>query len=177
MNHHRTVASWRKLSLIPLLVAATYFLYSSEVMADMFGWFKRYDVHLSPEVKGQLTDSGKPLEGILITREAHYGKSYIDETRTDSDGNFSFPSRSIRSSLPGRPLTEARVIHFIHAHIEGESYLLWQAATGDINVPRAFREHLAFLNCDIANPEITHHLHNYEHPQFEHNIGSICRWD
>lgn len=177
MKRHHTISLWRPLTLIPLLVAASYFLYSSEVMADMFGWFKRYDVHLSPEVKGQLTDSGKPLKGILITRELHYGKSYNDETRTDQNGNFSFPSRHIRSSLPGRPLTEARVIQFIHAHINDKTFLLWQAATGNINVPKAFREHLSHLNCEISDPEITHHLHNYEHPRFDHNIGSICRWD
>ncbi|KAA8981249.1 DUF6795 domain-containing protein [Halospina sp. K52047b] len=177
MTHRRTVASWCKLSLIPLLVAASYFLYSSEVMADMFGWFKRYDVHLSPEVRGQLKDKGKPLKGALITREVHYGKSYIDRTRTDSEGNFSFSPRSIRSSLPSRPLTEARVIQLIHAQVRGESYILWQAATEDIVTPKAFRKHLNRLSCDISNPDKTHHLHNHEHPQFDHNVGSICRWE
>ncbi|PAU82293.1 hypothetical protein CK501_03870 [Halovibrio salipaludis] len=176
MTKHRATPQGL-LALIPILVAAGYMLYSSEVMADMFGWFKRYDVHLSPKVRGRLTARGKPLEGILITREVHYGKSYIDRTRTDSEGNFAFPQRQIRSSLPARPLTEARVIQLIHAEVDGKSYILWQAATEDLQTPKAFRERLGRLDCDISNPDQTHHFYNHEHPQFEHNVGSICRWE
>lgn len=150
---------------------------SNQVMAAMFGFFKRYDVELSPEVHGQVTEDGTPLEAISVSREVHYDKSYTDETVTDKDGRFSFPPKAIRSSLPGKLFAEPRTIQFIHAHVDGQHFLLWHAVTGSTEIPQAFRERLTKLNCDITNPEITHHFTNYEHPDFDHNVGSICRWE
>jgi hypothetical protein len=147
-----------------------------QIISGLLAWLKRYDVELSPTVEGRLTESGTPLEDVRITRELHYGKSYIDETYSDEQGRFSFPPKTIQSRLPGRPLSEARTIQVIVAHTNKEDLLLWQAATDALEIPETLRNYLSQLTCDVQNPQRTHHLPNKEHPNFPHNIGSICQW-
>lgn len=146
------------------------------IISGLIAWLRRYDVELSPTVKGRLTESGTPLKEVRITRELHYGKSYTDETYTDEEGRFSFTPKTIRSRLPGHPLSEVRTIQLIAAHTAKGDLLLWQAATGALEIPETLRHYLSHLECDAQNPERTHQLPNREHPHFPHNIGSICQW-
>ncbi len=44
----------------------------------MFGFFKKYDAHLSPEVSGKILLNGQPLAGVKVEREL----CYIDEKKT-----------------------------------------------------------------------------------------------
>ncbi|MGM0433306.1 MAG: DUF6795 domain-containing protein [Pseudomonadota bacterium] len=146
------------------------------IISGLLAWLKRYDVELSPTVEGRLTESGTALKGVRITRELNYEKSYVDETYTDEEGRFSFTPKTIRSRLPRRPLTEARTIQVIVAHTNKDDLLLWQAATDALEIPETLRNYLSQLDCDVQNPQRTHHLPNKEHPHFPHNIGSICQW-
>jgi len=70
----------------------------------MFGFLKRYDVHLSPEVHGQVKLDGKPMANLEVYRELTYRDDFIDKTVTDFEGRFYFPEKNIRSRIPGRPL-------------------------------------------------------------------------
>ena len=47
----------------------------------MFGLFKKYDVHLCPEVKGRILDHGKPVEGLVVKRWLFY----VDEINRCSE--------------------------------------------------------------------------------------------
>lgn len=72
----------------------------------MFWPFKKYDVEMSPEVHGVITLERVPQEGMTVVRELFYegynkGKAILDETQTNEQGEFSFPSMTIRSRLPG----------------------------------------------------------------------------
>ena len=72
----------------------------------MFGLLKRYQVEMSPEVQGRITDGGKPVAGMQVARSLIYdgyqqGKEQLEHTTTDTDGRFSFSPLIIKSRLPG----------------------------------------------------------------------------
>lgn len=148
-----------------------------EVYSGMFGFMKKHEIHLSPEVKGQLLDNGQPVVGAPVFRELFYdGDQWDDQAVTDSDGHFYFPGKVIQSSAPSRPLAEPRNVQFITADWQGETYILWHVAVDAIGPSVTLERLLQDLNCDLATPEITHHFPNTEYPDFTHDIGSICRW-
>jgi hypothetical protein len=64
---------------------------------DMFGWFKKQEVFLSSEVNGIVTENGKPVANIEVTRSLMYidSKDHLDVAITDSTGHFHFPKKSI----------------------------------------------------------------------------------
>ena len=149
---------------------------SNQVMADMFGFFKRYDVHLSPEVHGRITLDGKPVPGLKVYRELFYEKRYVDQTTTDSDGYFSFPEKEIKSSAPGKLFGETHVTQVITADHQEETYLLWRTSTSRIKPSEEITKKLKSLHCDLNTPEKLQHFPMAEHPSFTHNVSSICRW-
>jgi hypothetical protein len=53
-----------KLLFILHLMTTAFFVYPQQAKTDMFSWFKKYDVHLSPAVYGQITLDGEPLHSI-----------------------------------------------------------------------------------------------------------------
>lgn len=143
----------------------------------MFGLFKRYDAHLSPEVNGQIKKDGQVMPGLNVFRELHYDDNrHMDKTTTDDEGRFYFPEKNIRSRGPGRWLVELRNVQFITADLDDQTFLLWHVATDNIKRSKTLEEKLSQLNCDLNDEKITHHFTIYEHPNFTHNIGSICRW-
>ncbi|WP_417521753.1 DUF6795 domain-containing protein [Marinobacter sp.] len=151
-----------------------------EANAGMFDlitqFFKKYDVHLSPEVHGSVRNNGVPLENVEVYRSLDYDKNYGETTRTDSNGQFSFPEKVIRSRRPGQLFDETRIRQVIGLVYEGEKYLLWYL-TDEFGPHRAVAEKLAALNCDLTTPEMEFAFSNYEHPSFSHAAFSICRWD
>jgi hypothetical protein len=162
-----------------LLAAALSFLvfivFSQQVMADMFSWFKKYDVHLSPAVQGAITLDGKPVAGIEVSRELTYDDDFIDKTTTAADGSFMFSAKSIRSGKPGS-LAEMRTRQVISARYEGKQYLLWYLTTSSITPQQAVVKKLSALHCDLSNEELEHVFPNVEKPDFPHSTFSICRW-
>mgnify|MGYP006194848087 CR=1 FL=1 len=168
---------WRK--PLPLLAAALSFLvfivFSQQVNADMFSWFKKYDVHLSPAVHGRVLLNGQPLTGAVVSRELNYDKEYVDKTTTDSEGNFSFPEKNIRSRKPGS-LAEMRTRQVVVVQHKQKNYLLWYLTTSSIAPQQAVVQRLASLNCELTNDEQEHVFPNIEKPDFPHSTFSICRW-
>ena len=58
----------RLLVIVLLAVSALLFLFSTQAATTMFGLFKKYDVHLSPEVHGVITNNGEPVVGLKVFR-------------------------------------------------------------------------------------------------------------
>lgn len=143
----------------------------------MFDFLKRYDVHLSPEVRGKITFEGTPMADLEVYRTLYYGKEYIDKTLTDSEGAFHFPAKDIKSGLPGKLLDETRVRQVVGVHYEGDNYLLWYTVLGGITPRGNLAEKLGSLACELTTPEKEHVFENYEKPSFPHGVFSICRWD
>ncbi|UDL04768.1 carboxypeptidase-like regulatory domain-containing protein [Marinobacter sp. CA1] len=158
--------------LVIVLAAAT----ATGVYAGMFSFLKKYDVLLFPSVEGRLTNQGEPLAGVEIIREATYDEVEAETVETDTEGRFSFPEWTTRSNTPGKPLIEARLRQVVAAKYEGEYYILWQYTTDRIDEEPVISDLLKNLDCDIANEEIDHYFPIPDNPQFDHIIGSICRW-
>ena len=100
---------------------------------DMFAWFKKQEVFLSSEVKGVVTENGKAVANLEITRSLMYidGKDHLDITITDNTGHFTFPRKSIRSSIPSKPFSEDRVSQQITVEHKGVLLPLWIATQRD----------------------------------------------
>ncbi|WP_417547635.1 DUF6795 domain-containing protein [Marinobacter segnicrescens] len=152
------------------------FLVNSEVSAGMFGFGKKYDVELFPEVEGWIVRDGVPLEGVIIVREATYDEAEIQETTTDQHGYFSFPEWITSSRTPGKPFVEDRLRQVIVAKHGGQTFVLWYYVTGRIEGESVVAEKLRALLCDLNDEEVDHHFQKAENPDFTHNISSICRW-
>ena len=172
--------SLRPQSVIALLLCASFVVIPHEANAGMFDqitqYFKKYDVHLSPEVHGSVSNNGIPIENIEVYRTLDYDKEYVDRVRTDSNGRFSFPEKVIKSRRPGKLFDETRIRQVVGLTYEGEKYLLWYL-TGEAGPSQAITERLGTLNCDLTTPEMEFAFSNYEHPNFSHAAFSICRWD
>lgn len=165
----------KRLAAVALVVAVL--LPMEEVFAGMFGFIKKYDVHLSPEVRGRILRDGEPVQGMQVSRSLTYEDELIDRTTTDRDGRFSFPSKSIQSRLPGRPLTEMRTHQIVYATEKGKHFILWHYTAESIEPETTVTEKLSELNCDLSNPEKLYHFKWVEHPDFTHDVISICRWE
>ena len=84
----------RKACLFISILAPTY---PAQIIADMFSWFKEYDVHLSPVVKGKITFNGNPVANVKVFRELDYDTSYNDDTASNEMGQFQFAEKNIKS--------------------------------------------------------------------------------
>ncbi|WDE05161.1 hypothetical protein SG34_028350 [Thalassomonas viridans] len=148
-------------------------------MADMFGFFKKYDVHLCPEVKGQIFNQGKPLAGEKIIRYLSYVdyKDRFDHTFTDEEGRFSLPEVNIRSKLPGNFLVEHNTLQIIYIEQNKKKYTLWNSSLEGYEPKAAYARKLSSLNCDLTSPDVSFEFANDQNPQRPHYAGSICRWD
>jgi len=151
---------------------------TTQATANMFGLFKKYDVHLSPIARGSISHNGKPLANQAVTRALTYGDDdeKIETVITDNDGNFHFPEKNIRSSRPGSMFDESTVRQIILVEKNNEKYLLWYTNTFGIKPAQAISEKLLALNCDLNNSEETFEFPSTEHPKFKHFTYSICRW-
>ncbi len=167
-------------SALALLLCTSFAFISHEVNAGMFDlikqYFKQYDVYLSPEVHGSISNNGVPLKNIEVYRSLDYDKEYVNKVKTDSNGQFSFPEKVIKSRRPGKLLDETRTRNVIGLFHKEKNYLLWYK-TGDIGPERAVAERLKTMKCDLKTPEEQLVFDNYEQPDFPHAAFSICRWD
>lgn len=154
-----------------------FFVFSQQVMADMFSWFKKYDVHLSPAVQGTVTENGKPLAGIRVFRELDYDKSYTDDVVTDENGQFYFAAKNIKSRQPANKFDQSTIRQVISLDHQGKTYVLWYTSTPSIAPHATFQRVLSSLQCELTQPEQKYTLPNIEYPNFPHGVVSICQLD
>ena len=168
----------RILVILTLVVTAFLFLLSTQAIADMFGLFKKYDVHLSPEVHGTITNQGKPVVGLEVFRGLTYvgDEELIDKTVTDNQGVFYFTEKNIRSRRPGSMFHEARIRQIIDVDYQDVRYLLWATVMTGIAPNAAVSKKLTQLNCDLNDSEEYYEFNNIEYPDNAHGVESICRW-
>ncbi|MDO6775807.1 hypothetical protein Q4591_10595 [Shewanella sp. 3_MG-2023] len=145
---------------------------------DMFGWFKKKEVFLSSEVKGVITENGKPSANLEVTRSLMYidGKDHIDVAVTDIKGHFYFPKKTIRSSIPNRLFSEDRVSQHITIEPNGELLPLWVATHIGITEVPEFSKKLLSMACDLADKRVTFQFKNTNNEHLDHMASSICRW-
>jgi len=168
----------RSFVIVILVVTGFLFLLSTQATADMFGLFKKYDVHLSPEVHGVITNQGEPVTGLTVFRGLTYGddKELVDETITDSKGIFYFAEKNIRSRKPGSMFDESSIRQTIDVDYHDEKYIIWYTEPIGIEPNEALTERLKELNCDLTNSQDEFEFSSYEYPQTGYLVHSICRW-
>lgn len=138
----------------------------------MFGLFKSYEVELSPEVKGRITNEGEALPGVEVIRKLFYegyDKSpVIDYALTNTRGEFSFDESIVRSKAPGNIVGQDFLIRqeiTIKKDLTGvknetnddDYYWLWVMSKGWRSVP-PMSSLLIELNADLQNEEVQHDL-------------------
>ena len=165
------------ISRFPVLFGVIFLLVISEVSAGMFGFGKKTEVHLSPEVNGIVMLNGSPVAGAQVVRTLDYGQEYREETVTGEDGAFHFPEKNIQSTRPDKLMDETRVRQIVTVNFQGEKYLLWYATPGTIHWRTGIANRLSSMRCELTNPEIEQGFENIEKPQFPHSTFSVCRWD
>ena len=144
----------------------------------MFGLFKKYDVHLCPEVKGKVLDNGEPVSNLTV----HRWLCYTDEVEredsaiTNIKGEFYLPECKIRSKLPGRAFVESITNQLIYIEHKDEKIPLWQAVLEGRQPLEAFNYKLEALNCDLSNPIVTFEFKS-DFSQRTYSARGICRWE
>ncbi len=162
-----------------LLLAAFLFSFSTMVTAAMFGLFKTYDVHLCPEVKGQILLEGKPLAGVEITRSLIFWDEdpRTDTATTDSNGKFSFPEVNIRSKKPGDMFVQERTEQDIIAEYRGVKHTLWVSTLHGYEKRNEYAKKLGSLICDLSAKRAKFEFQNDENEELPFWATSLCRWD
>jgi len=137
---------------------------------------REYNILLSPRAHGRVTWQGEPLSGVTIIRSIKYGDAYVDDAKTNANGEFKFPDRNITAPLPEglfskkTPITEE--IYFKH---NDSSFILWSAPLVDA----AFRQELALrlleMNCELSDERSSFYIPSAENGEY-YTIESICRW-
>ena len=148
----------------------------------MFWPFKKYDVEMSPEVRGVIKLDGAPQAGLTVYRELYYegykkGKTLTDEARTNEYGEFAFDPVIVRSSAPGDIFGGSlRVYQNICVNCDSEKKEIWGAW-----VPTEGAESLSWMlmniDCELSNSKRIHEVETFSESSRRTPVHSVCDWD
>ncbi len=148
----------------------------------MFWPFKKYDVEMSPEVRGVIKLDGVPQAGLTVYRELYYegykkGKTLTDEARTNEYGEFAFDPVTVRSSAPGDIFGGSLMVHQkVFLNCNGEQKKLW-----DVWSPTDGRKPLVSMlsdiNCELKNIERIHEVDIAPEKGAPISVYSVCDWN
>ncbi len=148
----------------------------------MFWPFKKYDVEMSPEIRGVIKLDGVPQAGLTVYRELFYegykgGKEISDSTITNKQGEFQFSEFVTRSRYPGDIFGQSLpIIQEIYTKRGENEVHLWRAAKSTDVVP-LLSELLINLDCDLNSEERSYDLKDLKTGKSIHvPLSSICRW-
>lgn len=146
-----------------------------------FGRLKKYDVEMSPEVRGVIKLDGKPQVGLTVHRELFYegykkGKTLKDEAQTNELGEFFFPGVTVRSRAPGDIFGGSLNVHQkIYLNLQGDQKKVW-----GVWVPPDGRKPLlsmlSDINCELTNIERIHEVEIAPEKGLPISVYSICDW-
>ena len=141
------------------LTLILFLLFPIQGCADMFGFFNKQDVTLSLQIKGRLLKSGEPQAGVKITRELIYGDTYIDEVVSDSNGDFYFENKTIRSSNPSNMFFNSSLLQSIYiGNNQDEDSILWYATIQFTEEQALLSDILNNFKCELGEEAITYDI-------------------
>jgi hypothetical protein len=169
---------WRK--PLPLLAAVLSFLvfifFSQQVNADMFSWFKKTELELSPEVNGTVTFNGKPIAGAKVMRLLTYSdKKFNDSTTTDEHGHFRLPVKTVKlrvSSMFDTAVTQNLVVE--HANKQTD---VWTAGTTNTLNYESVQKLLSSMKCELTSPEMRLEIPRGNPQSPPLGVASICTFE
>ena len=148
----------------------------------MLGLFKRYQVEMSPVVRGRITDGGKPMAGMQVARSLLYagyqnGKEQLEHTLTDTDGHFSFKPLIVKSRKPGNIFGQNMpVMQAIYVERSEHLYSLWSTSK-DWKTIKPLSDLLLQLDCDLQNKKVKHQIDTEKYGGSSAQVvNSICYW-
>ena len=137
---------------------------------------------MSPEVRGRITDGGKPLVGIQVTSSLVYsgfqkGKEQMEHTIIDNDGRFAFDSLIIKSRYPGDIFGQNMpVLQAVFVERGEQLYSLWSTSKSWRPI-QPLSDLMLQLECDLQNKEVQHLINALEYDgSSRENVISICHW-
>ncbi|WP_045455355.1 DUF6795 domain-containing protein [Vibrio campbellii] len=148
----------------------------------MFWPFKKYDVEMSPEVRGVIKLDGMPQAGLTVYRELYYegykkGKTLTDEARTNEYGEFSFDPVTVRSSAPGDIFGGSLRVHQkVFLNYNGEQKKLW-GVWSPTDGRKPLVSMLSDINCELRNIERIHEVEIAPEKGAPISVYSVCDWN
>ncbi|HCE3215403.1 DUF6795 domain-containing protein [Vibrio parahaemolyticus] len=148
----------------------------------MFWPFKKYDVEMSPEVRGVIKLDGKPQVGLTVHRELFYegykdGEKVSDVVKTNSKGEFYFPEYHVRSRSPKDVFGQNFVIaQEIYTKKGDKDIYLWNATKQAKAIPLV-SDLMSKLVCDLNQEKLNYELRDPDTGERIYlPLTSICRW-
>ncbi|MHB9954474.1 DUF6795 domain-containing protein [Vibrio campbellii] len=148
----------------------------------MFWPFKKYDVEMSPEVRGVIKLDGVPQAGLTVYRELYYegykkGKTLTDEARTNEYGEFAFDPVTVRSSAPGDIFGGSLRVHQkVFLNYNGEQKKLW-GVWSPTDGRKPLVSMLSDINCELRNIERIHEVEIAPEKGAPISVYSVCDWN
>ena len=150
-----------------------------ESFKKLGNYFGAYKVHLCPEVKGQVSENGKPLVNAKIERLLCFsdGKYVEDFAYTDDKGGFSFPETNIRSNQPAVPFAEIFTSQSLLLTHKSKEYCLWGARLSGFSYREEYAKKLGCLVADISSDKVLFKFENTKGEDYKFEAVSIGRWN
>ncbi|MPW29308.1 hypothetical protein F9L16_09885 [Agarivorans sp. B2Z047] len=144
----------------------------------------KQDVEMSPEIKGRLTENGKPIVGATIARTIVYegykkGQEQLQHTVTDDEGRFSFPKMTVKSRYPKDIFGQNALVGMgVYYENKDTLYQIWHSSSSWQALRAPIPDLLLQLDCDLNNKKITYVIDttdlNSEQYKVEQLASSIC---
>jgi len=174
--------SQRNIIITIILTCIIAVLASSTEVQAMFVYFKRHTVEMSPEVRGRITDEGKPVVGIQVARSLSYegyqdGKEQLQHTLTNENGDFSFPAVTIKSRMPGDIFGQNMLVkQSVYVEQNENLFSLW--FTRKMWFPIEPMSNLLLkLHAELANKEVQYEIDATRFGGMSTQaVTSICHW-
>lgn len=137
---------------------------------------------MSPEVRGRITDGGKPVIGMQVARSLVYegyknGEEQLEHTMTDDNGEFSFQAMIIKSRKPGDIFGQNMPVKQVIYVERGEQlFRLWN--TSKVWAPiKPLSDLLLQLNADLQDKQVQHLIDTSSYGgRAQQSVSSICHW-
>ncbi|MCG3734144.1 carboxypeptidase-like regulatory domain-containing protein [Vibrio cincinnatiensis] len=140
-----------KIFMLALALMLTFTCLSAE--AGVFGWLKKTELELSPEVKGTITLHEKPVVGAIVHRLLSYGdREFNDKVTTDTNGQFNLPAKKARIRVS--PMFDTWVSQVLLVEYAGKKVEVWTAGATSVLDSDSIKLLLSDVNCEISAPEM-----------------------
>ncbi|MCG3761035.1 DUF6795 domain-containing protein [Vibrio cincinnatiensis] len=140
-----------KIFMLALALMLTFTCLSAE--AGVFGWLKKTELELSPEVKGTITLHEKPVVGAIVHRLLSYGdREFNDKVTTDANGQFNLPAKKARIRVS--PMFDTWVSQELIVEHAGEKVRIWSAGGTSVLDFDSIKLLLSGINCELTAPKM-----------------------
>ncbi|MEE2002287.1 carboxypeptidase-like regulatory domain-containing protein [Alkalimonas sp. MEB108] len=169
---------WQRIDKKPAIagLALILLMFTTHVEAGVFGWFKKTELELSPEVNGTVTLHNKPVAGATVHRYLTYSdKKFNDSAITDEQGHFQLPVKIAKlrvSPMFDTTVTQTLVVEHANSRTE-----IWAAANLNTLNYDSIRQLLSSMQCELTSPDMRLEIpmRNPQSPPL--GVVSICTFE